>query len=1252
MNELRNFIYEDSRYQIPLIVFSILSSVKFHCNQNDIYQAIHQVRSRQQESSQDLVVHEIKDDAQFDDHADLDSRENVMMNKVQLIMKEGCSEETAKAAIKILGLSVQVGEAVSWCIECIESDEHISNLARQFDEDMMLVKQTDQEVRMPMGLNVQAPTDIIEVGSAQVRQHSSESPNDDSDYSAITLESESEVTKIRIVIKAVKDAGFSEKMAKAGMVECGLDEEEIIGWCYDNFEDDDVIDRLSRQWDERMEEEEAVLDNTLDDNGMDIDSRPKTTPVSKKELVEAKDDLINELQLIWHHHRNTLESDDADFGIDHLGNVLTALAHTDPVAINRPWKLSDEYGRPHLLIKPQDEMLSTALNIYLNSDNIQLPSHDEVLLCTPQTTLEQVVLFYRRAMFDTNGKIYCLMNADLLDYDVSTKAEEKRNDLGRKAVSEYRLIVICSQEREDRTHIVTALDSYRSDPPDWPLVKSGVNELLFNLIVLGGLTDKHGRVWRRHPFDLYVIEILHSESNRKTIVDIDNKDAFTNQPLYTVLPTIVCRSPKETLLMEKRLDENKSIGTFSNVPLMDDTEFRSVKTQRVFQYLARHTIGVDLDYFDFVKKNEAGDSYEIEGNHVSCLETLLRHCGINDPTWSELRNFVVFLNEQLKDCETSLFCNIEYLDDTHLYGFRNFVVRFMIQMAKDFATPSLQCSDQSSLTLDNGNIDHEHITCQELPSDVNGDMDNIGDDLTEYQLKRKWETSAHPYIFFNYDHTTMTFIGFNIDRFGNLIDPVNDAVIERGVMSNRLRAALKGQNVDLRQDYDAFEKEAKLQILCQAIGVRHLHDPDETYELTSDNAKKILAIYMRLRCGIPVVVMGETGSGKTRLIKYLYQLLARQNEDKTVENMILMKIHGGTTTKDIVKKVGKAQQIAAENKEKRDIDTVLFFDEANTTENIGLIKEIMCDKRMNGERISCDETSLRFIVACNPYRRHEEKMIAKLESAGLGYRIKAKETDDKLGRVPLRQLVYRVQPLPPNMMSLVWDFGQLSQETEKLYIRQIVKRYKHHIPPLTADCEVIITNILSSSQEFMRQTKNECSFVSLRDVERTMDVLVWFYKHPQIEDQMREQKEKDKEDTYMTLNPLTLALVLALGVCYHACLQDERERYRNAVVEHFTGLCDVPGGGQQFWTEINRCQDLFLEELQVPETIARNAALKENVFMMVICIDMRIPLFLVGKPGSSKSLAKTIVANAMQGENSTSKLFTTFKQVFQYFHLK
>ena len=60
-----------------------------------------------------------------------------------------------------------------------------------------------------------------------------------------------------------------------------------------------------------------------------------------------------------------------------------------------------------------------------------------------------------------------------------------------------------------------------------------------------------------------------------------------------------------------------------------------------------------------------------------------------------------------------------------------------------------------------------------------------------------------------------------------------------------------------------------------------------------------------------------------------------------------------------------AEKQAKKNK-KENMTTVVFFDEANTTDAIGLIKEIMCDRRIHGKPVSND---LNFIAACNPYRR-------------------------------------------------------------------------------------------------------------------------------------------------------------------------------------------------------------------------------------------------------------------------------------------
>ena len=53
------------------------------------------------------------------------------------------------------------------------------------------------------------------------------------------------------------------------------------------------------------------------------------------------------------------------------------------------------------------------------------------------------------------------------------------------------------------------------------------------------------------------------------------------------------------------------------------------------------------------------------------------------------------------------------------------------------------------------------------------------------------------------------------------------------------------------------------------FGVDNAVDVDQSYELTSDNMMKMFAMWMRFKSDIPVIVMGETGCGKTRLIRYV-----------------------------------------------------------------------------------------------------------------------------------------------------------------------------------------------------------------------------------------------------------------------------------------------------------------------------------------------------------------------------------------------
>jgi len=143
--------------------------------------------------------------------------------------------------------------------------------------------------------------------------------------------------------------------------------------------------------------------------------------------------------------------------------------------------------------------------------------------------------------------------------------------------------------------------------------------------------------------------------------------------------------------------------------------------------------------------------------------------------------------------------------------------------------------------------------------------------------------------------------------------------------------------------------------------------------------------------------------------------------------------------------------------------------------------------------------------------RHSDEMIRKLESAGLGFYVKATKTRHRLGTIPLRQLVYRVLDLPPSMRSLVYDFGKLSDDTELEYTKQIVKNHvQGTLKPSIVDA---VADVLAFSQQYMRNRKDECSFVSLRDVERTMIVFKYFLGKMNVfapqRDEMLPESEKE-----------------------------------------------------------------------------------------------------------------------------------------------
>ena len=213
---------------------------------------------------------------------------------------------------------------------------------------------------------------------------------------------------------------------------------------------------------------------------------------------------------------------------------------------------------------------------------------------------------------------------------------------------------------------------------------------------------------------------------------------------------------------------------------------------------------------------------------------------------------------------------------------------------------------------------------------------------------------------------------------------------------------LINQRTGIFENFDRMVRERKVDALSKVMGldVRSLmsftpyeynSQPNESlneffnYELTLDNCLKMMAIYLRFKVNNPVVIMGETGCGKTSLVRY-FGFLNLRSRLQQKRNLLHMKIHGGTTAQQIEAKLVEAEKLSQENYElfvrkgisvQSPITAILFLDEANTTEAIGLIKEIMCDLTCNGRPITFDY-GLKIVAAVNPYKKHSDEMIKKV----------------------------------------------------------------------------------------------------------------------------------------------------------------------------------------------------------------------------------------------------------------------------------
>ena len=353
-------------------------------------------------------------------------------------------------------------------------------------------------------------------------------------------------------------------------------------------------------------------------------------------------------------------------------------------------------------------------------------------------------------------------------------------------------------------------------------------------------------------------------------------------------------------------------------------------------------------------------------------------------------------------------------------------------------------------------------------------------------------------------------------------------------------------------------------------------------------------------------------------------------------------VHAGTTEADILEALSRAEELARKKEEsKKDGGTehmvVQFWDELNTCPHQPLFKQILVD-RVNPSTNQPIHKGLRFVAACNPWRRASQGSVV---CAGFESPV---AQDDRLAG-----LAYRVHPLPESLFTHLSSFGQLDLDTEQQYVKEMASQHPQLLNP---DDQWLIPDPLTKSMcdhaaryvciihKFFRDFG---SCVSLRDPNRLLKL--WGFIRWELKQREKLNMPKGSLTRHLSSDASkgeVKSLVLAIHLAYEIRLPDLEKRNEllatlfdgsnlgSLFQKYFPETCSDELERIETWRGIvEQEQDYWLEAIDVADNIAKIRALRENIYATLICSMTRTPIFILGKPGCSKSLTVSLLISAL-----------------------
>lgn len=950
-----------------------------------------------------------------------------------------------------------------------------------------------------------------------------------------------------------------------------------------------------------------------------------------------------------------------------MAKALTELPAIQKVAYELQYRIPakaviEQYqGRVLYLETPSERMLHALFSLYLHTNNI-IPRAAQVLFCTHVTSWPELQAFLYRCFTSPNeGELYSLVNCERLPLETQTQVRSLFHQLRSKhTCNHFGFSVLTS--RSD-----CLLAEYFQQLEEPPSIIVRETQLITDELVLGSvirqvdskdtegknssdtlvvLSDEAGlgkSTWIRKAckkeavtfpiagdLDLaeicsrLLIQLKGNISLHITLSHVDNPNLL-NDLLTDLIVFRTLRAGVSVVVIPQTVKifievQNLQPSLLTHLPIL-----KHLTQQRVhfdMQRLHLDSTAVLVSRYLYLYKTNMLDTDPMTVNPsreemISLLEEYFvrPQQGKNQSmSYLAIVAFIRIMNELIGRWNNSAFTPpvIQYMIGDLRAAGASALINDYLSLRTNIFSGLLQTA--------------EEITTRCVTSARSSQRSAVASEVEvpNYERKLGWEQSNHFSFFFlsDYSHCTVyRDVALVPDAVKKLLF-IQTNCGQRDAQALLAMVQRKEYGIEDYASMSHVQLLQKLQVYAkQTVNLAHMYK-DADYVMTPDNLLKMHLINLRADFKLPIIIMGETGCGKSSLVRFFVEKVRG-------EKFTPLNIHAGVTSAlfsalfTIV--ISTARQIYP-------MRSWVFFDEFNTSDSVGQISEILCDRRYYGEIIP---DNMVVVAACNPYRV-KPKTFAD-DNVGIK---KAKKYKNRMHQ----NLMHLVKPLPETCLEYIWDFGALTAKDAFKYVQTMVKR---KLPAAIVD---LFVSVICASQQYF-QEKEDVSSVSLRDVARFVFLYEWLHQSLQArqayheDHRLRERAEKYGLTANLADCPdlSMMGAVLALCSCYYYRLarQEQRNEYLHLVETASSGR--VPPALVRKMLTAN--EDDFLARMDLPDGVALNQAFRENISCIINCVFAKVALFICGKPGCSKSLAIQVVLANFRGEKSQDAYFRTLQEL-------